>query len=142
MVRTTGGSGPLSNTLLCPSPPTVVLLRGPEPPPGPTHESSSYPSPNSPGQQRSDRLKRPLQTPWPLPRPSANGLPMQYRDFQSTASGTSFCVTPGRAFSLHVDSSEALKLWWLEAHARAVRRGELQLPTTPSLCPPWSLRPF
>jgi hypothetical protein len=27
----------------------------------------------------------------------------------------------------HVDWSEALKLWWLEAHARAVRRGALQL---------------
>jgi len=31
----------------------------------------------------------------------------------------------------NVDWSEALKLWWLEAHARAVRRGALQLPTAP-----------
>jgi hypothetical protein len=31
----------------------------------------------------------------------------------------------------NVDWSEALKGWWLEAHARAVRRGELQCPITP-----------
>jgi hypothetical protein len=31
----------------------------------------------------------------------------------------------------NVDWREALKGWWLEAHARAVRRGTLQLPTTP-----------
>jgi hypothetical protein len=31
----------------------------------------------------------------------------------------------------HVDWSEALKLWWLEAHARAVRRGTLQLLAVP-----------
>jgi hypothetical protein len=31
----------------------------------------------------------------------------------------------------HVDWSEALKFWWLEAHARAVRRGALQLPAVP-----------
>ena len=28
----------------------------------------------------------------------------------------------------NVDWTEALKFWWLEAHARAVRRGELQHP--------------
>jgi hypothetical protein len=31
----------------------------------------------------------------------------------------------------HVDWSEALKLWWLEAHTRAARRGALQHPTAP-----------
>jgi hypothetical protein len=31
----------------------------------------------------------------------------------------------------HVDWSEALKFWWLEAHARAVRRGALQRPAVP-----------
>jgi hypothetical protein len=31
----------------------------------------------------------------------------------------------------NVDWTEALKGWWLEAHARAVRRGDLQSPTTP-----------
>jgi hypothetical protein len=31
----------------------------------------------------------------------------------------------------HVDRSEALKFWWLEAHACAVRRIELQLPAAP-----------
>ena len=37
-----------------------------------------------------------------------------------------------RAHSLtNVDWSEALKGWWLEAHARAVRRGELRLPAAP-----------
>jgi hypothetical protein len=35
----------------------------------------------------------------------------------------------------HVDWSEALKFWWLEAHARAVRRGALQLPTAPGPTP-------
>jgi hypothetical protein len=31
----------------------------------------------------------------------------------------------------NVDWAEALKWWWLDAHARAVRRGELQLPAAP-----------
>jgi hypothetical protein len=35
----------------------------------------------------------------------------------------------------NVDWSEALKGWWLEAHARAVRRGELQLSTAPKPAP-------
>ena len=35
----------------------------------------------------------------------------------------------------HVDWSEALKFWWLEAHARAVRRGTLQLPAAPRPAP-------
>jgi hypothetical protein len=35
----------------------------------------------------------------------------------------------------HVDGSEALKFWWLEAHARAVRRGALQLPAAPRPAP-------
>jgi hypothetical protein len=35
----------------------------------------------------------------------------------------------------HLDRSEALKFWWLEAHARAVRRIELQLPTAPRPVP-------
>lgn len=35
----------------------------------------------------------------------------------------------------NVDWSEALKLWWLEAHARAVQRGELQHPVAPRPAP-------
>jgi hypothetical protein len=35
----------------------------------------------------------------------------------------------------HVDWSEALKFWWLEAHARAVRRGTLQRPAAPEPMP-------
>jgi hypothetical protein len=35
----------------------------------------------------------------------------------------------------NVDWSEALKLWWLEAHARAVRRGQLQCPVAPRPAP-------
>jgi hypothetical protein len=38
------------------------------------------------------------------------------------------CYARARSLT-NVDWSEALKLWWLEAHARAVRRGQLQLPT-------------
>ena len=36
---------------------------------------------------------------------------------------------------MHVDWAEALKFWWLEAHARAVRRGALQLPVAPGPTP-------
>jgi hypothetical protein len=42
----------------------------------------------------------------------------------------------------NVDWSEALKLWWLEAHARAVRRGTLQLQTAPSPAPAPELPPL
>jgi hypothetical protein len=35
----------------------------------------------------------------------------------------------------HVDWSEALKFWWLEAHARAVRRGTLRPPADPKPTP-------
>ena len=35
----------------------------------------------------------------------------------------------------NVDWSEALKFWWLEAHARAVRRGTLQFPAAPGSAP-------
>jgi hypothetical protein len=35
----------------------------------------------------------------------------------------------------NVDWSEALKLWWLEAHARAVRRGDLQPQAIPRPAP-------
>jgi hypothetical protein len=35
----------------------------------------------------------------------------------------------------NVDWSEALKLWWLEAHARAIRRGELQRSAAPRPAP-------
>jgi hypothetical protein len=37
------------------------------------------------------------------------------------------CYARARGLT-NVDWSEALKLWWLEAHARTVRRGALQLP--------------
>jgi hypothetical protein len=40
------------------------------------------------------------------------------------------CYARARGLT-NVDWSEALKLWWLEAHARAVRRGALQLPAAP-----------
>jgi hypothetical protein len=41
----------------------------------------------------------------------------------------------------HLDRSEALKFWWLEAHARAVRRIELQLPAAPRSTPAPELPP-
>jgi hypothetical protein len=44
------------------------------------------------------------------------------------------CCARAHGFT-HVDWTEALKLWWLEAHARAVRRGELPLPAIPRPAP-------
>jgi hypothetical protein len=40
------------------------------------------------------------------------------------------CYARARGLT-NMDWSEALKFWWLEAHARAVRRGELQLSAAP-----------
>src|SRR6266545_8367741 len=42
----------------------------------------------------------------------------------------------------NVDWAEALKLWWLKAHAQAVRRGRLQLPDTPKPTPAPEPPPF
>jgi hypothetical protein len=48
-----------------------------------------------------------------------------------------------RAHSLtNVDWAEALKGWWLEAHARAMQRGELQLPAAPRPEPRLESLPF
>jgi hypothetical protein len=44
------------------------------------------------------------------------------------------CYARARGLT-NVDWSEALKFWWLEAHARAVRRGTLQLPSAPGPVP-------
>lgn len=44
------------------------------------------------------------------------------------------CYARARGLT-NVDWSEALKLWWLEAHARAVRRGVLQIPAVPRPAP-------
>jgi hypothetical protein len=44
------------------------------------------------------------------------------------------CYARARGLT-NVDWSEALKLWWLEAHARAVRRGALQVPAAPRPAP-------
>ena len=41
------------------------------------------------------------------------------------------CYARARGLT-NVDWSEALKFWWLEAHARAVRRGTLHLPAVPA----------
>ena len=44
------------------------------------------------------------------------------------------CYARARGLT-NVDWFQALKLWWLEAHARAVRRGALQLPSAPKPAP-------
>jgi hypothetical protein len=44
------------------------------------------------------------------------------------------CYARARGLT-NVDWAEALKLWWLEAHARAVRRGTLQQPAAPRPAP-------
>jgi hypothetical protein len=44
------------------------------------------------------------------------------------------CYARARGLT-NVDWSEALKLWWLEAHARAVRRGALQVQAVPRPAP-------
>jgi hypothetical protein len=78
---------------------------------------------------------RPPETPTPETLPLTDAL---HRWAADTVPGLSLererdkFLCYARAHGLtHVDWSEALKLWWLEAHARAVRRGTLQLPTTP-----------
>jgi hypothetical protein len=44
------------------------------------------------------------------------------------------CYARARGLT-NVNWSEALKLWWLEAHARAVRRGAVQVPAAPGPAP-------
>jgi hypothetical protein len=51
------------------------------------------------------------------------------------------CYARARGLT-NVDWSEALKLWWLKAHARAVRRGALRLPAVPKSAPTPELPPL
>jgi hypothetical protein len=108
-------------------------------PPGPYTGPGNH-SPRTPQPQRPRPITRRLLE---TPAPETLGLTDDLRRWASN-------TVPGlplererdkflyyvRAHGLtHVDWSEALKLWWLEGHARAVRRGELQLPTGPRLVP-------
>jgi hypothetical protein len=83
--------------------------------------------------------KRPFETSAPDTLPIAEALRQWAAD---TVPGLSLdrerdkFLCYARAHGLtNVDWSEALKLWWLEAHARAVRRGELQRPAAPTPAP-------
>jgi hypothetical protein len=56
------------------------------------------------------------------------GLPLDYERDKF------LCYARARGLT-NVDWGEALKLWWLEAHARAVQRGALQLPAVSKPAP-------
>jgi hypothetical protein len=82
---------------------------------------------------------RPLETPAPETLPLTSdlrrwaadtvpGLPLEHERDKFLCYARAHGLT-------NVDWSEALKGWWLEAHARAVRRGEVQLPAAPRPTP-------
>jgi hypothetical protein len=103
-------------------------------------QPSTSPGPSSPSTPR-PRLtpRRPPETPAPETLPltealrswaadAVPGLPLdRERD-------KFLCYARAHGLT-NVDWSEALKLWWLEAHARAVRRGQLQCPAAPMPAP-------
>ena len=104
----------------------------PRPSTSPRYRSPSPPRPRS-------TPRRPPETPAPetlplteaLRRWAANAVPGLPLDRERDK-----FLCYARAHGLtNVDWSEALKLWWLEAHARAVRRGALQLPVAPGPAP-------
>jgi hypothetical protein len=104
------------------------------------------PQPSTSSEHRSPSAPRPRSTPKRLPETSApKTLPLTeaLRSWAADAvPGLSLdherdkflCYARARGLT-NVDWSEALKLWWLEAHARAVRRGTLQLPVVPGPAP-------
>jgi hypothetical protein len=104
----------------------------PQPSTNPGHRLPSAPRPRS-------TPRRPPETPAPetlplteaLRRWAANAVPGLPLDRERDK-----FLCYARAHGLtNVDWSEALKLWWLEAHARAVRRGQLQCPAAPRPAP-------
>jgi hypothetical protein len=103
-------------------------------------QPSTNPGPSSPSTPRPRSTPRhPPETPAPETLPLTDelhrwaadvvpGLPLdRERD-------KFLCYARARGLT-NVDWSEALKLWWLEAHARAVRRGILQCPAVPRPAP-------
>jgi hypothetical protein len=93
--------------------------------------------PSAPGPRST--LRRPPETPAPETLPltealrswaadTVPGLPLDHERDKF------LCYARARGLT-NVDWSEALKLWWLEAHARAVRRGQLQCPAAPRPAP-------
>jgi hypothetical protein len=99
--------------------------------------SRGHPLPSAPGPRSTPR--RPPETPAPETLPltealrrwaadTVPGLPLDHERDKF------LCYARARGLT-NVDWSEALKLWWLEAHARAVRRGALQLQAVPRPAP-------
>jgi hypothetical protein len=97
----------------------------PQPSTSPGHSSPATPRPRA-------TSRRPPETPAPETLPVTDelrrwaadavpGLPLERERDKFLCYARAHGLT-------HVDWSEALKFWWLEAHARAVRRGALQLP--------------
>jgi hypothetical protein len=114
----------------------ILFLSGESTSPRP----STSPGPSSPSTPRPRSTpRRPPETPAPgtlllteaLRRWAADAVPGLPLDRERDK-----FLCYGRARGLtNVDWSEALKLWWLEAHARAVRRGALQVQAVPRPAP-------
>jgi hypothetical protein len=106
--------------------------------PGSLNPSGHHPLPST-RPQRQRAATRSLETPAPETLPLTDDLRRWAAD---TVPGLSLkrerdkflCYTRAHGLT-HVNWAEALKLWWLEAHARAVRRGDLQLPAGPKPMP-------
>ena len=103
----------------------------------PPSTSPGYRAPSTPRPRSTPR--RPPETPAPETLPLTEAL---HRWAADTVPGLPLdherdkFLCYARAHGLtNVDWSEALKLWWLEAHARAVRRGTLQRPAAPAPAP-------
>jgi hypothetical protein len=105
-------------------------------------DESTPPQPSTSPGGRSPSIPRPLSTPRRPPEtPAPETLPLTdalRRWAADTVPGLPLdherdkFLCYARAHGLtNVDWSEALKLWWLEAHARAVRRGEFQISAAP-----------
>jgi hypothetical protein len=116
-------------------------------------DESTSPQPSTSRGHRLPSVPRPRSTPRRPPEtPAPETLPLTEalrRWAADTVPGLSLdhernkFLCYARAHGLtNVDWSEALKLWWLEAHARAVRRGTLQLQTAPSPAPAPELPPL
>jgi hypothetical protein len=110
-------------------------LTPPRPPTGPGNNPPRIQQPRRP----QPTPRRPQETPAPETLPLTDdlrrwaadavpGLPLDHERDKF------LCYARARGLT-NVDWSEALKFWWLEAHARAVRRGALQLPAVPKSAP-------